>query len=86
MLRVELLLLLLLVLGDEPAPLDLAFSRVVLLLIGRSVQPMIAAVDERAVRAAELRRHAAAGEAAVGGGVLPALGRAREQRACPAHF
>ena len=33
-LRVELLLLLLLVLGDEPAPLDLAFSRVVLLLIG----------------------------------------------------
>ena len=62
-LRVELLLLLLLVLGDEPAPLDLAFSRVVLLLIGRSVQPMIAAVDERAVRAAELRRHAAAGEA-----------------------
>ena len=46
----------------------------------------LAAVEERAVRAAELRRHAAAGEAAVGEGVLPAVARAREQCAQSAHF
>ena len=46
----------------------------------------LAAVEERAVRAAALRRHAAAGEAAVCEGVLPALARARQQCAHSAHF